>query len=283
MIRYAEFSDYDRRRQEANTAINAMLAGCRLASHVLTLTHGATRPLPRSSLASPASSCSTCGQMSLVRFWRTQSVTSGRWLSRTSKRSMRIMEWVALSCSATRGSSRTRRSKQRTPPICMPSSRPQPASISSPRHARIFQVLRVLRNAVVHRGGTAGDEVVATCAQISVSAQELWTKITSQPHPRYELGEQVRLGFSETIAELAVTKRLAREMNLAMGTVLPRAFWLGRLADDFGALHNVPPQREKRVAVALRLGNFSTAPSSFSREGRGRGRTIKPRTHLSRA
>jgi hypothetical protein len=240
VIRYAEFNDYDRRHQEANTAINAMLAGCRLASHVLALTHGATRPLAEIFPSIPR-----------IKLFNLRTDVASRVLDDAEHHLglmavpylQAIHEDYGIGCLALLRDSGLTSSTQVN------------AANASNLHARfttatgvdlepaareIFQLLRLLRNAVVHRGGTAGDEIVSACAEMSPGAQELWARITSQTHPHYEAGEPVRLGFSETIAELAVTKRLAREMNLAMGSVMPRAFWLGRLADDFEALRDVP-------------------------------------------
>lgn len=263
MIRYAEFNDYDRRRQDANTAINAMLAGCRLASHVLTLTHGASRPLAEIFPSIPR-----------IKLLNLRTDVASRVLNDAEHHLglmavpylQAIHEDYGIGCLALLRDSGFISSTQ----VNAANASNLHAKFTmatgvdlEPEAREIFQVLRLLRNAVVHRGSSAGDEIVTACAEMSSGAQKLWMRITSQTHPRYERGEPVRLGFSETIAELAVTKRLAREMNLVMGNVMPRAFWLGRLADDFDSLRDVPPQADKRVAIALRLGNFDYGPLKF--------------------
>lgn len=263
VIRYAEFNDYDRRRQDANTAINAMLAGCRLASHVLALTHGATRPLAEIFPSIPR-----------IKLFNLRTDVASRVLDDAEHHLglmavpyiQAIHEDYAIGClELLRDHGLTSRTQVKTANASNLHAKFAAATGAElePQAREIFRFLRLLRNAVVHRGATADEEIVTACTEMSVAARELWTKITSEPPPRYEMGQVVRLGFSETIAELAVTKRLAREMNLAMGTAMPRSFWLGRLVDDFAVLRDVPPQPSKRVAVAMRLGNFDYGPVAF--------------------
>ncbi|TDE95071.1 hypothetical protein EXU48_09920 [Occultella glacieicola] len=265
VIKYAEYVDYDRRRQEANTAINAMLAGCRLASHFLALTHGATRPLgeifpniPRIRLFNLRTDVASGvlddaeHHLGLMAVPLVQAIHEDFGVG-----CLKLLRLYGLISrddfkSANAGNLHDRFESA--------------AGTSLEGEAKeIYQLLRLLRNSVVHRGGTASLGVEEACEVFSSSAWALWTKVTTQAAPVYAKGEVVRLGFSETIAALAVTKRLARQMNLALGTALPRTFWLDRLITDFVKLRGVPPQPAKRIEVAHRLGRFNYAPLGFDR------------------
>lgn len=265
VIKFAEYVDYDCRRQEANTAINAMLAGCRLASHFLALTHGATRPLGEIFPNIPR-----------IRLFNLRTDVASRVLDDAEHHLglmavpfvQAIHEDFGVGCLKILRSAGliSRDDVQRANAANLHDQFESATGTYLEAEAKeIYQLLRLLRNSVVHRGGAASQGAAEACQDLTPAARALWKKITTQSAPTYRKGEVVRLGFSETIAALAVTKRLAREMNLSLGTALPREFWISRLIADYLDLRGVPPQPAKRIDVAYRLGQFSYRPLVFTR------------------
>lgn len=265
VIKYTEYTDYDRRRQEANTAINAMLAGCKLASHFLALTRGATRPLAEIFPSIPQ-----------VRQFNLRTDVATRVLNDAEHHLglmavpfiQAIHEDYAMGClDLLQKSGRLSREDREGANNANLHQKFEDATGDSLEAAsrEVYQLLRLMRNSVVHRGGQASQGLEDACTDISAGAAELWRKVTRNDPPHYSKGDQVQLGSLEIVASLAVTKRLARLMNLALGGALPRAIWLERLIEDFTNLRDVPPQREKRIAKAFSLAQFNYAPLGLSR------------------
>lgn len=266
VIRYDEYEKYEQRRQDANTAINAMLAGCRLASHFLTLTHGAARPLAEIFPSIPR-----------IRGFNLRTDVASSVLNDAEHHLgmmavpfvQGIHEDYAMTClkllnqNGVVSNSKLKSVTAKTLHEVFETSGQSLDEDST----EIFQILRMMRNAVIHNGGSASKELADACATLSRPASELWTKVTTQAAPGYSLGDSVRLGFSETVAELAVTKRLARSMNLGLGRALPRAFWLAHLRENFAAHRDLPPpsQPAKRLDIAMSLARHNYAPLNFSR------------------
>lgn len=266
VIRYVEYEQYEKRRQEANTAINAMLAGCRIASHFLTLTHGATRPLAEIFPSIPR-----------VKGFNLRTQVASDVLNDAEHHLgmmavpfvQGIHEDYAMTCLKllnAHGSLSNRRLANASAKTLHSTFETSGERLDSDS-AEIFQLLRLMRNDVIHNGGIACDELAVACTDLSPEARVLWTTVTTQDPPAYAVGHVVRLGFSETIAELAVTKRLARAMNLALGRALPRSFWISELRLNFAGRKNLPPlsQPEKRLNMAMSIARHTYGPLNFER------------------
>lgn len=266
VIRYAEYENYERRRQDANTAINALLAGCRLASHLLTLTHGATRPLAEIFPAIPR----------VTGFNLRTDVASEVLNDAEHHLGMMAVPFVqgihedyAMTCLRLLNEHKiisNTKLKSASPKTIHKVFEASGQTLEQDS-ADIFQTLRMMRNAVIHNGGLATNELADATANLSQSASKLWTTVTTQAAPTYKPDDPVSLGFSETVAELAVTKRLARTMNLGLGKALPRSFWLSHLRENVVAHRSLPPvrQTDKRVKFAMSIARHNYAPLKFER------------------
>lgn len=88
-----------------------------------------------------------------------------------------------------------------------------------------FHLIRRMRNCMIHRGGEIDTALENHCAQLSSDAIQGWEVLTGRT-PQFKVGqEKIRFGQRETVATLAITKRLARETNLILQGVIPRSAW----------------------------------------------------------
>ncbi|MCT2297289.1 hypothetical protein M3F57_14365 [Brachybacterium muris] len=95
----------------------------------------------------------------------------------------------------------------------------------TPESLELFHLVRVARNAHIHRGGKADSGLVTTIASCSADALKLWNRITKSSFPAYQSGDTVELRLPELIGILAITKRLAEEANKILQEVLPKSAW----------------------------------------------------------
>ncbi|WP_218220445.1 hypothetical protein [Nesterenkonia sp. Act20] len=89
----------------------------------------------------------------------------------------------------------------------------------------LFHLVRLARNTHIHNGAKASPALVNAVASTDARALEVWETITKTSLPAYQVGDEVRLGLSELIGILAVTKRLAEEANRLLQRALPRSTW----------------------------------------------------------
>ena len=98
--------------------------------------------------------------------------------------------------------------------------------------ADLFQIARRVRNRLVHSAGVAGSNLLSDYRQLPSDRTDLWEGITGRPLMADEDGRLI-LGSDEMRAVLAITKRLARSINLALATSLSRPFWSRLVVQDY--------------------------------------------------
>lgn len=90
----------------------------------------------------------------------------------------------------------------------------------------LFNVLRLMRNARIHNGGRAKKALSEALEVLSTDASSLWRDVTGQEPPMYQEKAEIKIGLSELILILAVTKRLAEAANIGLQGAISRPSWL---------------------------------------------------------
>jgi hypothetical protein len=126
----------------------------------------------------------------------------------------------------------------------------------APDSLALFHVLRGMRNAIIHSNSRLSEQRHLDAIRMAgEGAQQLWTRLTRQPYPNYELGDPLKPSLEMLIATLAVTKRLADEANEILQQVLTTDQWQ-EIADEDWALNGTllgnPQQRARRHTGFIR-------------------------------
>jgi hypothetical protein len=120
-----------------------------------------------------------------------------------------------------------------------------------------FQVMRCLRTAIVHANGRAGKELFTEfLPRWTPEAQRGWVKIAKRSPLELRDDERIDLRQGELILTLSVTRKLARQANAMLISVLPRDLWIDLLIEDVtaaGGLAGNHAVREKRVRGIARM------------------------------
>jgi hypothetical protein len=95
-----------------------------------------------------------------------------------------------------------------------------------------LDVLRRMRNAVIHDGGRVGSGLVTSIGRLTPAAHIAWMKIAKVDPRDLSTGDRLRLGHGEMLLALAVTKNIEREVNRLLQIGLPRSFWIRLAVDD---------------------------------------------------
>lgn len=101
-----------------------------------------------------------------------------------------------------------------------------------------LDVLRRMRNAVIHDGGRVSNGLVGSIASLSPEALIGWRKVAKNDPTTLRVGDRLRFGHGEMLLALAVTKNVERESNRLLQLGLPRAEWIRIAVDD--AVESVP-------------------------------------------
>lgn len=116
----------------------------------------------------------------------------------------------------------------------------------------LFHLVRLARNTHIHNGAKASPALVKAVASTDARVLGVWESITKTSFPVYQVGDEVKLGLSELIGILAVTKRLAEEANSLLQRALPKSAWADIVILDW--LDNRKPgnaQQQDRQLIAL--------------------------------
>lgn len=97
----------------------------------------------------------------------------------------------------------------------------------------LFDVVRKTRNRIVHYAGVRGSYLKSDWRNLSGEATEIWRHITGRDFPAGAKNDVLDLGIGELLGTMAVVTRLGREVNAALGKVVPTARWARIAAEDF--------------------------------------------------
>lgn len=96
-----------------------------------------------------------------------------------------------------------------------------------------FQLLRCMRNSVVHAGRRVQQELVDQINNMSPGAAQEWQQLNNQPPSDVIQNGQIILISSHIFSALAVIKRLAREANAALVSAVPAGIWAEICVQDY--------------------------------------------------
>jgi hypothetical protein len=99
-----------------------------------------------------------------------------------------------------------------------------------------FQMMRCLRNAIVHANGRAGRELADEfLPRWSSDADRGWVRFAKRSPKNLREDDVVDLRHGELLMALIVTKNLARQANRMLIDALPRQMWADLLVEDESA------------------------------------------------
>ena len=131
----------------------------------------------------------------------------------------------------------------------------------------LFDLLRVVRNRIIHYAGLRGSHLNQKWHALSSTARGGWTKVSERDFPIGPTGEELPLSIGELIGTLMVVKQLGRAMNEAVQLAVPRARWARIAAEDFRAgSPNGLGQRDTRLRRLTGFVDEHYAALRFSQE-----------------
>jgi len=97
----------------------------------------------------------------------------------------------------------------------------------------LFHLTRHIRNAHTHSAGLVRSTLVDYYASLDAPKRALWESVTSEPFRIPIMGESAAIGSSGLVGSLAIQKRLAYDVNVALQNVVPRDRWADMAADEY--------------------------------------------------
>jgi hypothetical protein len=89
----------------------------------------------------------------------------------------------------------------------------------------LLQLVKLLRNRIVHSAGIAGEEAISRWESLPYAAKQAWIKVTGQPMPFNGADEQLPWGGPEIRGTFFVVREGLRQINFSLQKVLSREFW----------------------------------------------------------
>ncbi|MET8571254.1 hypothetical protein [Streptomyces sp. NPDC004783] len=252
VVFFSAYRNHENSRIEANNAMMAMLAGSRLAEHMLSLTSGSKRLLPE---IFPA--VQHVDRMNLR-------VDSARVLLSEAEKHLSAMavpytlalhEDYVVTCLKLlqRASLINSQGVKAASPKNMHQKFEAAAGASlSPISVEQFNFLRLLRNAIIHAGGLPSSDLMDCTTNFTEVGAEHWERLTGiRPDALVTAGNKITLQQGELVAALAVTKSLADQINVGLQSALPREVWADLLCEEFemelGDKHKHMNQRLRKL------------------------------------
>lgn len=117
-----------------------------------------------------------------------------------------------------------------------------------------FQLIRCMRNSVIHQGGRVQQELTDLLSNMSTGAEQVWQRLNDQaPADVVQNGELVLIA-SHIFSAFAVVKRLGREVNVALAGAIPAQRWADICVEDYRTftkkVRNSPAWRRALIGYA---------------------------------
>lgn len=135
---------------------------------------------------------------------------------------------------------------------------------------RLFEVVRLMRNRILHAAGIQGSLVRSAYKQLPKPARGWWEERTGREIEFDGSGEMLNLGPPELIGSLALTKELGRQTNEGLIPIIPREMWAFIVVEDYRSCH--PDKFKLKPQVFRSLKGYSNnlyAPLALSEEELG--------------
>ncbi|MCI2958395.1 hypothetical protein MN032_11890 [Agromyces atrinae] len=106
-----------------------------------------------------------------------------------------------------------------------------------PAELDTFDLLRRIRNCLIHQGGVVDQYLRDGIAALSPGSASRWNQVVGRPATDLALTEQVSLGLGEIMIAFSVTRHLSKKVHEASLAALPRTLWLEECVSDFRQHH----------------------------------------------
>jgi len=231
VVRFSGYQKYEATIIEASNALLALLAGSKLASHLLQLTEGSPHLLPE-----VFPKVDHIGRFNLTS-------NAARQILEDADTHLGAMG-VAYALSLHEDYMKTCLQLLLRAKLC---TNKKIQVVSAYQHSVFesatsetfsantfmqFVAIRKMRNCSIHQGGRADSSLVNEVSKWPTNVEEAWTRLAIRSPRGLNVGDRVVFGHGELFLALAVTKNLAREANEILQRVLPRAQWSDMLIDD---------------------------------------------------
>jgi hypothetical protein len=232
IIQFPEYRQYEAIRVEINNAMMGLLAGAQLAVHLLKLTEGSDQLLPRIFPGVPH-----IGRFNIQSSAARQILTEAdvHLGAMAVPYALALHEDYARTCVAflERATLATRAEAENlTPATIHEFIRDKTQQTLPAASLEQFHTLRLMRNALIHRGGRASRSLIEQVNTWSLDTEAGWKNITGRTLRGIKEGEVLQLGHGELILTLAVTKNLARRLNEILQAALQKSLWADVLIED---------------------------------------------------
>jgi hypothetical protein len=235
IVRFADYRQHEQVRVEASNAVMGLLAGARMAAHMLQLTEGSDRLLPEIFPQIPH-----IGRLNLTTGAARDILIDGdvHLGAMAVPYALAIHEDYLKTCLTLLQRGGIRLTK---PPgdlkLANQHEEIERATGKAFTGASLQQLhtLRLMRNCTIHTGGRVNTTLVTQLATWTPDAETGWVKLTHRSPRALQIGEIITFGHGEVLIALAVTKVLAREANQFLQPTLPRNLWADLVIEDLEA------------------------------------------------
>lgn len=105
--------------------------------------------------------------------------------------------------------------------------------VALPSGHDVFELLRRLRNAVIHSASNLDSYAVEPAPLLAAPSAARWIDVVGSPAASLAAGTKLRMGLGEIMIAFSTTRYLTTEINIALGSALPRAFWAETAVRDY--------------------------------------------------
>lgn len=255
------YREYERKRQEANNAIVALLAGSALAAHTLQMNEGSTRILPEIFPNVPHISRFNLRPSAATEIL----VDAGMHLAIvTMPYALAIHEDFVSKC--------IRWIHRDVKPSLIPTGFPD--SDASNMHnvvanqvggsfdatesvaLELFHLFRLMRNCHIHAGGAVSPKLRKHIIGMSTDACLRWAELTHREPAKILQSEQAEYSLFDIFAVFAISKELARAVNRVLRDCLSEQQWATICVRDFTAETSRSPRSERWGRGLIRHANL---------------------------
>ena len=231
LIRFGKFIEYENQLTEVSNSLMALLAGSKLASHLLILNEGSTKLLPevfpkvehiqRFSLTSEKA------RGILEEAERHLGTMGTPYILALHEDFMNVcINFVRLGIPGLSSDKTVGLSKQHALFQSLTGSSFSADSLNQ------LDVIRCMRNCIIHNGGRVSQVLIDSIRFLSAKAVSDWNKLADSPIHSMAIGDLLDFGHSEMILTLAITKKLAKEANVILQTAISREVWADLLIQE---------------------------------------------------
>lgn len=233
-IHFREYRDYVDNRMEVNNAMMALLAGSRLAAHTLSLTAGSTATLAQ---LFPA--------VAHVDRFNLRSDSARQLLHDADKHVASVAIPYALATHEEFVMNMLKLLESEGRLLITHGKRIRAWNMHTVLFEtcgeaeredwmQAFHVLREVRNCIIHTGGVVQAALVERLGEMGAAARKGWERLNAgDPPEALHEGGRLVLTAEHVFTAFAVTKRLGREINVALGRELDSTAWARVAVEDF--------------------------------------------------